>query len=65
MTIKIPPFKLVPEPLSPKAAELPKFKWVGKDPGGGEIDTRHKLGGSLTSCKPPPRRRSAQTVECP
>jgi hypothetical protein len=44
MTIKIPPFRL-PEPLSPEAAELPKFKWAGKDPDGREIGTRHKLGG--------------------
>jgi hypothetical protein len=65
MTIKIPPFKLVPEPLSPEAADLPKFKWAGKDPDGREIGTRHKLGGSLTSCRSPPGRRSARTVECP
>jgi hypothetical protein len=45
MTTKIPPFKLVPEPLSPEAADLPKFKWAGRDPDGREIGPPHKLGG--------------------
>jgi Domain of unknown function (DUF1963) len=37
---KIPPFKLVPEPLSGEARDLPKFKWAPP-----EIGTRHQLGG--------------------
>ncbi len=36
----IPPFRLVPEPLNEEAAELPPFKWAGKDMG-----RRHRLGG--------------------
>jgi len=34
MTMKIPPFKLVPEPSEPGAADLPKSKWAGNDPDG-------------------------------
>jgi hypothetical protein len=60
MTIKIPPFKLVPEPLSPEAAELPKFKWAGRDPDGREIGPRHKLGG-----EPDFLQASSQTPLCP
>jgi hypothetical protein len=37
---KIPPFKLVPEPQSDEAGDLPKFKWASP-----EIGTRHQLGG--------------------
>jgi hypothetical protein len=37
---KIPSFKLVPEPQSDEAKNLPKFKWAGK-----EIGHRHQLGG--------------------
>lgn len=41
MTInKIPPFKLILEPLTAEAKELPKFKWAPE-----EVGTRHKLGG--------------------
>ncbi|HEY8259790.1 MAG TPA: hypothetical protein VIG55_01140 [Methylosinus sp.] len=36
----IPPFKLIPEPLSEEAAALPPFKRAG-----GEIGKRHRLGG--------------------
>jgi hypothetical protein len=36
----IPPIKLVPEPLTDEARNLPKFKWASK-----EIGTRHRLGG--------------------
>lgn len=38
---KIPTFKLVPEPQSDDARDLPKFRWARK-----EIGTRHQLGGS-------------------
>jgi hypothetical protein len=38
---KIPPFKLIPEPLTAEAANLPRFKWAPE-----EVGTRHKLGGS-------------------
>lgn len=41
--MKIPAFKLSPEPLTDAAAALPKFKWA--DP---EIGTRHQLGGDPT-----------------
>jgi hypothetical protein len=37
---KIPPFKLIPEPLDAEAAALPPFKWAGDD-----IGRRHRLGG--------------------
>ena len=36
----IPPIKLIPEPLTDEARNLPKFKWASK-----EIGTRHRLGG--------------------
>jgi hypothetical protein len=36
----IPPFRLVPEPLTEEAAELPGFKWAGP-----EVGKRHRLGG--------------------
>lgn len=36
----IPSFRLVPEPLSEEAANLPKFRWAADD-----IGKRHKLGG--------------------
>ena len=39
---EIPPFRLVPQPLNDEARNLPKFKWAG-----GEIGTRHKLGGKF------------------
>ncbi len=37
---KVPPFKLVPQPLSDDAASFPKFKWAPP-----EVGTRHQLGG--------------------
>lgn len=37
---KIPPFKLVAEPLDDEAKSVSGFKWAGRD-----IGTRHKLGG--------------------
>lgn len=37
----IPPFKLEPRPMNEEAAQLPGFKWAGKD-----IGKRHQLGGS-------------------
>jgi hypothetical protein len=40
---ELPPFRLVPEPLSTEAAALPPFRWA--DP---EIGSRHRLGGSPT-----------------
>ena len=36
----IPPFKLMPQPLSDEAAILPKFKWAGEG-----VGDRHQLGG--------------------
>ncbi|MCP3877272.1 MAG: hypothetical protein GY701_02590 [Sulfitobacter sp.] len=36
----IPAFRLVPEPLTPDAAELPSFKWADAAAG-----TRHQIGG--------------------
>jgi hypothetical protein len=38
--MKIPPFKLIPEPLNAEAASLPPFKWAAQG-----VGTRHKLGG--------------------
>jgi hypothetical protein len=38
---RIPPFKLVPEPLDDAARNLRKFRWAAK-----EIGTRHQLGGT-------------------
>jgi len=37
---KIPPFKLIPEPLNDEAKKLPPFQWAG-----GDIGKRHQLGG--------------------
>jgi len=37
---QVPPFKLVPEPLTAAARNLPKFKWAPD-----EVGTRHRLGG--------------------
>jgi uncharacterized protein YwqG len=36
----IPAFKLIPEPLTEEAKNLPKFKWADAI-----VGTRHKLGG--------------------
>ena len=36
----IPPFRLLPQPLTAEAAALTGFKWAGKEAG-----TRHQLGG--------------------
>ncbi|MFC1855548.1 hypothetical protein ACFL2A_03275 [Thermodesulfobacteriota bacterium] len=43
---KIPPFKLVAEPLDEEAKKLSGFKWAGTDSEGNVVGTRHKLGGS-------------------
>jgi len=59
MTIKIPPFKLVPQPLSQEAADQPKFKWAGRDSAGREVGTRHKLGGD------PDFLQGTETPPCP
>lgn len=47
----IPPFKLIPEPLTEEAAELPGFTWAGP-----EVGQRHRLGGqpSLLRAVDPP-----------
>lgn len=37
---EIPPFRLIPEPLTEEAAALGGFKWAGP-----EVGTRHRLGG--------------------
>jgi len=37
----IPPFKLIPEPLTEDARLLPPFKWASPD-----VGKRHRLGGS-------------------
>lgn len=37
---KVPVFRLVPDPLTDEAKNLPGFKWAGK-----EIGKRHRLGG--------------------
>jgi uncharacterized protein YwqG len=38
--MKIPPFRLIPEPQNDEAKNLPKFRWASK-----AIGTRHQLGG--------------------
>ena len=38
---EIPPFRLVPQPLTDEAASLAPFKWAPKG-----VGTRHKLGGT-------------------
>jgi hypothetical protein len=51
----IPAFKLVPEPLTDEARQLPGFKWAGED-----VGKRHQLGG------PPARPISdADWPRCP
>ncbi|MBN2894051.1 MAG: hypothetical protein JXL97_19430 [Bacteroidales bacterium] len=40
MKNKIPPFKLIAEPLNEEAKKLPPFKWADD-----EIGKRHQLGG--------------------
>jgi hypothetical protein len=47
MTIKVPPFRLVLEPLSETAAALTGFRWAGEHPLGRKIGQRHKLGGDF------------------
>jgi hypothetical protein len=51
---KIPPFRLVPEPLNEEARHLPKFQSAPK-----EIGTRHKLGGE------PDFLQNAEWPSCP
>ncbi len=43
----IPPFKLIPQPLTDEAAELPGFKWASP-----EMGTRHRLGGEPSFIQP-------------
>jgi hypothetical protein len=38
---RIPTFKLVPQPVTDEARQLPKFKWAAD-----EVGERHQLGGS-------------------
>ena len=38
---QIPAFKLVPEPTTQEARDLPKFRWAGP-----LIGTRHQIGGA-------------------
>lgn len=38
---KIPPFKLIAEPMDGEAKKLPRFKWAPS-----EVGTRHQLGGT-------------------
>ncbi len=45
--MKIPPFQLVPQPLTDEAASLPKFRWAGP-----EVGRRHQLGGTPAGMKP-------------
>jgi hypothetical protein len=46
--VKIPPFRLRPEPLTNEAATLSKFKWAGA-----EVGTRPQLGGEPTFLQAP------------
>ena len=40
---RIPPFRLIPQPIDDEAREIKGFNWAG-----GEIGTRHQLGGTPT-----------------
>lgn len=44
---QIPPFRLVPDPLTEEAAELPGFKWASP-----EVGRRHQLGGDPSFIQP-------------
>jgi hypothetical protein len=52
---KIPPFKLVPEPLTEEARRLPRFKSAGPEAG-----RRHQLGG-----EPARKLRDEEWPRCP
>lgn len=52
---RIPPFKLVPEPMSEEARSLPKFQWAADD-----VGTRHRLGG-----EPEPSIDDSHWPRCP
>src|SRR5258706_14460494 len=45
---KIPPFKLVPQPLDDAARALVPFQWASP-----EVGTRHQLGGEPTFVRTP------------
>ncbi|MEQ1901408.1 MAG: RHS repeat-associated core domain-containing protein [Devosia sp.] len=47
MSKEIPPFRLVPEPLTDEARELMPFKWAAP-----EVGKRHQLGGTPTYLQP-------------
>jgi len=51
----IPPFKLLPEPLTDAARALPKFIWAADD-----VGTRHRLGGH-----PEPQIDMSHWSSCP
>ena len=52
---KIPPFRLLAEPLSDDARRLPRFQWAADD-----VGTRHRLGG-----EPEPRLHDSHWPRCP
>jgi len=52
---KIPMFRLVPEPASDAARQLPGFKWAGD-----EVGKRHQLGGL-----PAPSMSDDRWPQCP
>jgi uncharacterized protein YwqG len=45
---QIPPFRLVPQPVTEAAAILPGFKWAAK-----AVGTRHQLGGEPSFIQAP------------
>jgi hypothetical protein len=51
---EIPPFRLVPEPLTDEAASLAPFKWASA-----EVGSRHRLGGQ------PERSDAVDAPTCP
>lgn len=55
---RVPAFRLVPEPLTEEAAELPGFKWADPD-----IGTRHRLGGEPSFLQPADHPRCDQCGE--
>lgn len=52
---RIPPFKLVPEPLTEEARKLPPFRWADPD-----VGQRHRLGGA-----PPSSLGQEHWPQCP
>lgn len=55
---RIPPFRLIPEPLTEEAAQLPPFRWAG-----GEVGGRFRLGGEPDGIEEQHRPRCPECSE--